>query len=190
MLVPYRGILPKIYKSAFVEDSAMVIGDVEVGQDSSIWFNCVVRGDVNFIRIGRRTNIQDGCILHVTRDLYPLFLADEITLGHGVILHGCRIHSRTLIGMGALVLDNAVVEEDCIVGAGAVVAENTVIPKGMLALGVPAKPIRPLRPEEYERIRRHAGNYVEYKNIYLEEREKMREYRLSPRPLPSLEEES
>src|SRR3972149_6367775 len=121
MLKPYKGILPRIDESAFMEDSARIIGDVEIGAHSSIWFNAVVRGDVHYIRIGSRTNVQDNCTLHVTKDTYPLIIGNDITIGHGVILHGCTIKDRCLIGMGAIILDNAEVGEDCIIGAGALV---------------------------------------------------------------------
>ncbi len=162
MILPYKGILPRIDETAFVEDSARVIGDVEIGELSSIWFNVVVRGDVNYIRIGKRTNVQDNSVLHVTKDVYPLIIGDDITIGHGVILHGCTLKGRSLIGMGAVVLDGVVVEEDCIIGAGAVVTEGSNIPQGSLVLGVPGKVVRGLREEEKARILRSAQNYVGY----------------------------
>ncbi len=169
MIKSYKGVIPKIHSTVFLEDSAQVVGDVEVGEDSSIWFNTVVRGDVNTIRIGKRTNIQDGSLVHVTNGKYSTTIEDEVSIAHGVILHGCHIKSRCLIGMGAIILDNAVVGEDSIVAAGSVVAESTVIESGWLALGTPAKPKRRLKQEEIEWIRRTARNYIDYKNTYLEE---------------------
>jgi len=167
MLKDYKGQWPKIAPSAFIEDSAQVVGDVEIGEDSSIWFNAVVRGDVNYIRIGNRTNIQDGSIVHVTHDTFPTFLEDDITVGHSVTLHGCIIRSRVLIGMGAIILDGAEVESDCIIGAGALVTEGKKIPSGWLAIGSPAKPVRELTDKEREGLLESSKNYVEYKNDYL-----------------------
>ena len=169
MIKAYKGITPNVHPTVFLEDSAQIVGDVEIGEDSSIWFNTVLRGDVNYIRIGKRTNIQDGSLVHVTNGKYPTILEDEVSVAHGVILHGCHIKSRCLIGMGAIVLDNAVVGEDSIVAAGSVVAENTVVEAGWLTLGIPAKPKRRLKQEEMEWIRRTAQNYIGYKNTYLEE---------------------
>ena len=128
MLKPYKGIWPKIHETAFMEDSARIIGDVEIGAHSSIWFNAVVRGDVHYIRIGSRTNVQDNCTLHVTKDTYPLIIGNDITIGHGVILHGCTIKDRCLIGMGAIILDAAEVGEDCIIGAGALMQDASSRP--------------------------------------------------------------
>ena len=166
MLKPYKGILPRIDESAFIEDSAQIIGDVEIGARSSIWFNAVVRGDVHYIRIGERTNVQDNCTLHVTKDTYPLILGNDITIGHGVILHGCTIRDRCLIGMGAIILDNAEVGEDCIIGAGALVTEGAKVPPGSLVLGMPGKVKRDVTSDEKARILRSAQNYIEYSANY------------------------
>lgn len=166
MIIAYKGVVPKIHQSAFIEDSARIIGDVVIGEHSSVWFNAVVRGDVNFIRIGSRTNVQDNCTLHVTKDLYPLILGDDITVGHGVTLHACTVKDRCLIGMGAIIIDNAVIGEDSIVGAGALVTENLVVPPRSLVLGLPAKVVRQLRDDEVERIKRSALNYIEYSRDY------------------------
>jgi gamma-carbonic anhydrase len=119
MLKTYRGIAPTIAPSAFVEDTAVVIGDVIIGPESSVWFHAVIRGDVNHIRIGHRTNIQDLCLLHVAHNTHPLILGDNITVGHRAVLHGCTLQDRVLIGMGAIIMDGVVIEEDCIIGAGA-----------------------------------------------------------------------
>lgn len=166
MIKPFKGILPKIHETVFIEESAQIIGDVEIGEHSSVWFNAVVRGDVNYIRIGKKTNIQDGSLLHVTNKTYPLFLEDEITIGHGVTLHGCRIRSRCLIGMGAIVLDGAEVEEYSIIAAGSVVTEKSIIPSGWLSLGIPAKPKRKLTKEEQDKMLQYAENYVRYMKDY------------------------
>jgi carbonic anhydrase/acetyltransferase-like protein (isoleucine patch superfamily) len=162
----YKDTSPRIDASAFIEDSAQVIGDVEIGRDSSVWFNAVIRGDVNFIRIGERTNIQDGCVLHVTKDTHPLILANDITVGHAVTLHGCTIKDRCLIGMGAIVLDGAEVGEDSIIGAGALVKEGMRVEPGTLVVGVPARVARKLSDEEKARIKRSALNYINYSADY------------------------
>lgn len=166
MLKPYKGKWPKLNATVFIEDSAQVIGDVELGENSSVWFNAVVRGDVHYIRIGSRTNVQDNCTLHVTKDTYPLIIGDDVTIGHNVVLHGCTVKDRCLIGMGAIVLDNAVIGEDSMVGAGALVTEGMQVPPGSLVLGIPAKVVRELKPEEKARILKSAQNYIEYSSNY------------------------
>jgi gamma-carbonic anhydrase len=168
MIMPYKGVMPKIGDNVFIEESARVIGDVEIGRDSSIWFNAVVRGDVNYIRIGDRTNVQDNCTLHVTKDIFPLILGSDITVGHNVTLHGCTIKDRCLIGMGAIILDNAEIGEDSIIGAGALVKEGTKIPPGSLVVGLPAKVVREIKPEEKARILKSAQNYIEYARNYVD----------------------
>ena len=166
LIKPYKGVHPKIQPTVFVVETAVIIGDVEIGEYSSIWFNAVVRGDVHYIRIGDRTNIQDLCMLHVTKDTHPLILGNDITVGHSVTLHGCTIKDRCLIGMGTTILDGAVVGEDCIIGAGALVTEGAVIPPGTLAIGMPAKPKRDLTEKEIARIRQSAQNYIDYARTY------------------------
>lgn len=171
MLRSHRGVSPKCATGVYVDPSAQVIGDVEIGRDSSIWMNAIVRGDVFPIRIGERTNVQDGCLLHVTRDRNALAIGDLVTFGHGAIVHGCTIASRVLVGIGAIVLDRAEVGEDTIIGAGALVPEGMVIPPRSLVLGMPAKVRRDLTDEEVQGILRYAGNYVEYKDRYMKEAE-------------------
>ena len=166
LIKPYKGIHPKLHPTVFVVETAVIIGDVEIGEYSSIWFNAVVRGDVHYIRIGDRTNIQDLCMLHVTKDTHPLILGNDITVGHSVTLHGCTIKDRCLIGMGTTILDGAMVGEDCIIGAGALVTEGAVIPPGTLAIGMPAKPKRDLTEKEIARIRQSAQNYIGYARTY------------------------
>ena len=167
LIKPYRGILPKIHPSVYLSENVCVIGDVEIGEDSSVWFGAVVRGDVNYIRIGRRTNIQDNSVVHVTHETAPTIVGDDVTVGHRVILHGCVLANRILVGMGAILMDGVEVEDDVIIGAGALVTQNKKIPSGVLVAGVPAKIIRDLKDEEVKMIRESANNYVEYKNNYL-----------------------
>jgi carbonic anhydrase/acetyltransferase-like protein (isoleucine patch superfamily) len=160
MIFPYRGNWPKIHETAFIAPSADLIGDVEIGELSSVWFQCVIRGDVHRIRIGNRTNIQDHSMLHVTRVKSPLTIGDEVTVGHRVTLHGCTIGSRVLIGMGAIILDDAEIGDDCIIGAGALVTKKTKIPPRSLVFGSPAKVIRELNEEELAFLPKSAANYV------------------------------
>lgn len=160
MIDEINGKSPEIHPTVFVAPHAVVIGDVKIDEESSIWFNTVVRGDVNYIRIGKRTNIQDNSVLHVTTDMYPLEIGDNVTAGHSVILHGCTVHDRALIGMGATVLDGAVIESDSLVGAGSLVPPGFVVPSGTLVVGVPAKVNRKLSQNEIEGIKHSATNYV------------------------------
>ena len=165
----YKGKHPQIADSAYIDRASVVIGDVVIGEDSSLWPLCVVRGDVNYIRIGARTNIQDGSILHVMKDEYPLILGDDITVGHSVTLHGCTIESRCLIGMRATILNGVVVGEGSIVAAGTLLTERTVIPPRSLVVGSPGKIKRQLTAIDQATIDRYAQRYVDYKNIYREE---------------------
>jgi gamma-carbonic anhydrase len=166
---PYQGKWPQIASSAYIDPAAVVIGDVEIGDDSSVWPMCVVRGDVNYIRIGNRTNIQDGCVLHVMKDEWPLVLEDEVTVGHSVTLHGCHIESNCLIGMGAIILNGVRIGTGSIVAAGTLIPERTVIPAGSLVMGSPGKVKRALTAADGESIAAYAARYVSYKNIYREE---------------------
>jgi carbonic anhydrase/acetyltransferase-like protein (isoleucine patch superfamily) len=166
MIIPFQGKYPKIDPSAFIADQVILIGDVEIGPETSIWFNCVVRGDTNYIRIGSRCNIQDACVLHVGKDRDPLLIEDEVSLAHRVVVHGCRIRKRALIGIGSIVLNGAEVGEEAIIGAGSLVVPGTVIPPRMLAMGAPAKPVRPLREEDYAIIHLTVNNYRSLKEIY------------------------
>ena len=160
MIHAFKGKTPNIDDSVLVMESAQIIGDVVIGEESSVWFNAVIRGDVNHIRIGNYTNIQDGCVLHVARKTHPLIVGDEVTIGHNVTLHACTIGSRCLIGMGAVVMDGAEVGENSIVGAGALVTPGTKIPPGSLVVGSPGKVKRELTEEEIRGIRESAANYV------------------------------
>ncbi len=167
MIRLFRGIRPTIDPSAFIDESAQIIGDVEIGADSSVWMNCVVRGDVNIIRIGCRTNIQDGTIVHVMRDTHPTRLGDEVTVGHGVVLHGCVVEERCLVGMGAVLLNGATIGHDSIVAAGALVTEETKVPPRSLVMGSPAKVRRELTAGEIASIRDYAWRYVGYRLDYM-----------------------
>ena len=167
VIKPYKGKLPKIHPSVYLSDNVYVIGDVEIGEDSSLWFGTVVRGDVNYIRIGKRTNIQDNSVVHVTHDTHPTLIGDNVTVGHRVILHGCTLKNNILVGMGAVVMDGVQIEDYVLIGAGALVTPNKKIPSGVLVAGVPAKVIRDLKEEEIKLIEESAENYVSYKNEYL-----------------------
>jgi len=163
---PYCGKAPQIAASAYIDPASVIIGDVVIGEDASVWPLCVVRGDVNYIRIGARTNIQDGSVLHVMKDEYPLILRDDITVGHSVTLHGCTIESRCLIGMRSTVLNGVVIGEGSIIAAGALLTERTVIPPRSLVMGSPGKVKRTLTDADQATIDMYARRYVEYKKIY------------------------
>lgn len=167
MIRAFQGVLPKIPKSCFIEETAVVIGDVVMGEQCSVWFHAVIRGDVNYIRIGDRTNVQDLSMLHVTHDTHPLVIGSDVTIGHHVVLHGCTIQDRVLVGMGAIVMDGAVIGEGSIVGAGALVTEGTIVPPKSLILGSPAKVKRPVTDKELAWIKESADNYVRYARIYM-----------------------
>src|SRR6266404_605720 len=169
MIRPYRGKHPQIAVSAYIDPAAVIIGDVVIGEDSSVWPCSVIRGDVHYIRIGARTNIQDGCVLHVMRDECPLVLGDNVTVGHSVTLHGCVIESRCLIGMGAIILNGATIGAGSIGAARTLITEGTAIPAGSLVMGSPGKVKRILTGIDQASIDAYAQRYVEYKNIYKEE---------------------
>ena len=166
MIRDYKGRSPQIATSAYVDDAAIVIGDVAIGEHSSVWPAVVIRGDVHYIRIGARTNVQDGSVLHVMRDEWPLILGDNVTVGHGVVLHGCTIESRCLIGMGSIILNGATIGGGSIIAAGTLVPERTQVPPGSLFMGHPGKLRRALSPEEQEAIDGYAQRYFEYKETY------------------------
>lgn len=168
MIKSYKGMHPDIDASAYIDQSAHIIGDVNIGSESSVWFNATVRGDVNYIRIGARTNIQDGSVLHVTKDTHPLILGDDITIGHCVTLHGCHIEGPALIGIGAIILDGAHIEPNVVVAAGALVTEGMRVKSGTLAMGAPAKPKRPLTTGQTDWLKQSALNYVGYRLDYMD----------------------
>lgn len=165
-VLPFQGVSPRLGARVFVAPGAYVVGDVELGDDVSIWFHTVARGDVNYIRIGARTNIQDGTVLHVAHVHHPLIIGEGVVVGHQAVVHGCTVEDGVLIGIGARVLDGAVIERGAMIGAGAVVAPGHRIPAGQLALGIPARPVRPLTDEETRRIADNAARYAELKEHY------------------------
>ncbi len=174
MIHTYKDINPKIGKNAFIAQSADVIGEVTMGEDCSVWFGCVIRADVHFIKIGNRVNIQDLSMIHVTHwknpdksDGNPTIIEDDVTIGHRVMLHGCTIKKASLIGMSATILDGAIIGEESIVGAGSLVTKNKIFPPRSLIMGSPAKVIRELHDEEVKELYNSAKRYVEFKNDYL-----------------------
>jgi len=170
MIRSYKGVLPKTPASCYVDESAQLIGDVVLGENASVWMNAVLRGDVNAIRIGENSNVQDCSVLHGMKDKYAVSVGDWVTVGHSVTLHGCTIGNRCLIGMGAVILNNARVGEGSIIAAGTLIPENTTVEPYSLWMGVPGQFRRKLGEEEQEMILRYAKNYLEYKEQYLKER--------------------
>ena len=165
-IITYKGITPKIDPSVFIADGAHIIGDVEIGKDSSVWFNTVIRGDVNFIRIGERTNIQDNTVVHVTNKKFPTFIGSNVTIGHSAVIHACTINDFSLIGMGAVILDDAKIGKYSLIAAGAVVTMGMQVPEGVLAAGIPAKVVRSLTEVERKFLVQSAQNYIEYVATY------------------------
>lgn len=164
-----RGFTPQFGKNTYLADNASVIGNVVMGDDCSIWFNAVIRGDVNYIKIGHRVNIQDGAVIHCTYEKSGTTIGDDVSIGHNAIVHGCTIHDRALIGMGAIVMDNAVVPSDCLVAAGAVILEGTVLESGYIYAGIPAKKVKELSKENFDFfITRTAKNYMMYAEWFKE----------------------
>ncbi|MGN1024045.1 MAG: gamma carbonic anhydrase family protein [Lachnospiraceae bacterium] len=158
--LPQNREIPTIDPSVYLAEGAICAGSVQIGKDSSVWFNAVLRGDSDSIQIGTRSNIQDGCVLH-TDPGHPIRIGDEVSIGHGAILHGCTVGDHTVVGMGAIVLNGAVIGKDCLIGAGALVTGGTVIPDGSLAFGSPAKVIRPLTDKELAGNLQNAAEYAE-----------------------------
>ena len=161
-LFPYLDMFPKLHETVFLASGSKIIGDVEIGEDSSVWYNTVVRGDVHYIRIGYKTNVQDNSMLHVTNGKFPLNIGNKVTIGHSVTLHGCTLEDLCLVGMGAVILDGAVVQEKSMVAAGAVVKPGFIVPTGKLAAGVPAKIVRDLTDEEMKEFEASAERYADY----------------------------
>jgi len=169
MIKSYKGITPEIAETAFIEASANIIGDVRIGEHSSVWFNCVLRGDVFHIRIGNYTNIQDGTIIHVTSGKFATVIGNNVTVGHGVILHGCQVQDHSLVGIGSIILDEAVIGEGSLIAAGSLITPGTIIPPHSMVMGSPAKVRRELTAEEVERLNENWKHYVELKDVYLNE---------------------
>ncbi len=167
MICAFNNKHPNIHDSVFIARSALVIGQVSIGKSSSVWFNSVVRGDVNYIEIGQRTNIQDNSVLHVTKNTHPLVIGSNVTIGHRVVVHGCSIEDNTLIGIGSVLLDGSVVNSNSIVAAGSLVPPGFNVPSGVLAVGSPVKIKRDLNEQELSLIDKLSNNYVEYSLQYL-----------------------
>jgi carbonic anhydrase/acetyltransferase-like protein (isoleucine patch superfamily) len=167
MLRQYKGVTPRVHESAYVDTSAQVIGNVAIGEESSIWMNAVVRGDVHYIRIGRRTNIQDGTVVHVMNRTHPTTIGDDVTIGHAAVVHGSTLANRILIGMGAILLNGATIGDDCIVAAGSLLTEGTKIPPRSLVMGSPGKVKRALTDEEAASILVYSERYVGYRLDYM-----------------------
>jgi len=164
-IFPYKDLFPKIDQTVFLASGVKIIGDVEIGENSSVWYNCVIRGDVNYVKIGYNTNIQDLSMLHVTNNKYPLNIGNKVTIGHSVKLHGCTIEDICLIGIGAIILDGAVVQKKSLVAAGSVVKPGFIVPSGKLVAGVPAKVVRTLTKKEIEDIEASSERYIKYTEI-------------------------
>ncbi len=169
MIVPFRGAVPRLASGVHLAPTAVVIGDVEIGKDSSVWYHTVIRGDVHRIRIGERTNVQDGCVLHVTGGTHPLGVGSDVSIGHRAVVHGCTLGDRVLVGIGAVVLDGARIGEESIVGAGAVVAEGASFPPRSLLLGVPARRVRDLTDDDLARVLRTRDDYLRLAAAYRED---------------------
>jgi carbonic anhydrase/acetyltransferase-like protein (isoleucine patch superfamily) len=170
LILPYKNVLPKIAPGVFVANTAVVIGNVEIGRDANIWFGCTLRGDVYWIKVGERTNIQDNTVVHVTEGRFPTSIGANVLVGHGCVIHGCTLQDGCFVGMGSTILDGAVIESGAMVGAGSLVTPGKVVKSGELWTGRPAKPMRPLTGEEAANIPAAVNHYVELARNYLGER--------------------
>ncbi|MCB1177477.1 MAG: gamma carbonic anhydrase family protein [Leptospiraceae bacterium] len=168
MIYEFKGISPKIDSSCFIAPDAVVIGDVSIGKNTSIWFQTIIRGDVHYIRIGENCNIQDMSLIHVSKGTHPVEIGNNVSLGHRVTIHGCTLKDNSFVGIGATVMDGAVVEEFGFVAAGALVTPGKTVPSGMMAMGAPAKIVREITEKEREMIIRTSKNYSGYKDFYLD----------------------
>ena len=167
VILPVKGIAPQIPDSCFIAPNATIVGDVVMGEDCSIWFNAVVRGDVNSIRMGTKVNVQDGACIHCTYEKTKVIIGNNVSIGHNAIVHGCTVADNVLIGMGAIVMDNVVIGENCIIAAGAVVLEGTIVPSGSIFAGVPAKKVKDISPELLKgEVGRIANNYLMYSSWF------------------------
>jgi carbonic anhydrase/acetyltransferase-like protein (isoleucine patch superfamily) len=167
LIIPVQNKRPHMGEGCFIAENATIVGDVTMGDECSIWFQAVVRGDVNFIKMGNRVNVQDGAIIHCTYQKCGATIGNNVSIGHRAIVHGCTIHDNVLIGMGAIVMDNCIIEENCIIAAGSVVLENTVVQSGSIYAGIPAKKVKDLSPELFQgEVQRIANNYVMYSSWF------------------------
>jgi carbonic anhydrase/acetyltransferase-like protein (isoleucine patch superfamily) len=170
LILPVKGISPTFGDNCYLAENATVVGDVVLGDDCSVWFQAVVRGDVHYIRIGNKVNIQDGAIIHCTYQQHPTIIGNNVSIGHRALVHGCTIHDNVLVGMGAIVMDNVIVEENVLIAAGAVVLENSRLESGHIYAGVPAKKVKAISAERFkDTIERIANNYVMYSSWFQEE---------------------
>ncbi|MBF9253487.1 gamma carbonic anhydrase family protein [Pontibacter sp. 172403-2] len=169
VILPVKGVKPQMGENCFIAENATLVGDVQLGNDCSVWFNAVIRGDVNSIRIGDKTNIQDGAVIHCTYQKAATTIGNNVSVGHNAIVHGCTIEDNVLVGMGSIVMDNALVQQHCIIAAGAIVLENTVCESGWIYAGIPARKVKQLSPEQVEGLSRVAGNYVMYSSWFTAE---------------------
>lgn len=167
LILPVKGVSPSWGSDCFIADNATIVGDVSIGDNCSVWFNAVIRGDVHFIRIGNNTNIQDGAVIHCTYQKASTTIGNNVSIGHNALVHGCILKDHVLVGMGAIVMDHAVVEEYCIIAAGAVVLENTVCETGFLYAGMPARKIKPLTEQQRELLERLPNNYIMYSGWFM-----------------------
>ncbi len=167
MIIKYKNKIPVISKTCFIANSTNIIGDVKIGSETNIWFGTTIRADMHYIRIGKRTNIQDNSIIHVTTDIAPTIIGNGITIGHGAIIHGCTIKDNCLIGMGSIIMDEVVINEGSMIAAGALIPPRTIVPKNTLMVGSPAKPIRKLRTIEKNEIFERAQHYIDLANDYI-----------------------
>lgn len=188
MIRPFQGMVPRIGARVFIADSALVLGDVTVGDDASLWFNCAIRGDVNWIRIGARTNIQDACVLHVTNRKWPLLIEEEVSIAHNVMLHGCTIRKGTLIGMSTTLMDGAEIGEGCLVAAGSLVREGFKAPPHSLVAGWPAVVKGPLTEVQRDLAANLWTRYVRYKEAYFQDGWPVAEAPVIDNPLPGFAE--
>jgi gamma-carbonic anhydrase len=167
MIRSFQNIAPKIHETAFIAENAVIVGDVEIGERASVWYNCVLRGDVNYIRIGAGTNIQDGCVIHVSRGPeFPTVIEPQVTVGHSATVHGCYVETGSLIGIGAIILDGARIGKNSLVAAGSLVTPNTQIPERSFVLGSPARVKRELTDEEIANLQKFWQNYITLTELY------------------------
>lgn len=171
LLLPVKGVYPVIGKNCFLAENSTIVGDVTIGDHCSVWFNAVIRGDVNYVTIGDNTNIQDGAIIHCTYLKAATIIGSNVSIGHNALVHGCTLQDHVLIGMGAIVMDHAIVEEFCIIAAGAIVLENTVCESGFLYAGIPARKIKPLTEEQITLLKKLPENYKMYSSWFTSEEE-------------------